>query len=208
MAQEREILTDGLLELGMEPRVETVAAFDLYRQELKKWNKVHNITSITDDKEIVVKHFLDSLLYLKAIPAGKLTLCDVGSGGGFPGLPIAIVRADIEVTLLEPSRKKMAFLRQIRRLLSLKNVEIIDARAEEVTDRQFDVVVTRALFTVSDMIIKAGHLVTKGGFLVLNKGPKFDEEVRKIPPSVPAEVMSVSLEKAHLTRNLITIASP
>ena len=192
----------------MEPRVETVAAFDLYRQELKKWNKVHNITSITDDKEIVVKHFLDSLLYLKAIPAGKLTLCDVGSGGGFPGLPIAIVRADIEVTLLEPSRKKMAFLRQIRRLLSLKNVEIIDARAEEVTDRQFDVVVTRALFTVSDMIIKAGHLVTKGGFLVLNKGPKFDEEVRKIPPSVPAEVMSVSLEKAHLTRNLITIASP
>jgi 16S rRNA (guanine527-N7)-methyltransferase len=208
LAQEREILTDGLLELGMEPRVETVAAFDLYRQELKKWNKVHNITSITDDKEIVVKHFLDSLLYLKAIPAGKLTLCDVGSGGGFPGLPIAIVRADIEVTLLEPSRKKMAFLRQIRRLLSLKNVEIIDARAEEVTDRQFDVVVTRALFTVSDMIIKAGHLVSKGGFLVLNKGPKFDEEVRKIPPSVLAEVMSVSLEKAHLTRNLITIASP
>jgi 16S rRNA (guanine527-N7)-methyltransferase len=208
LAEKREILTDGLLELGIEPRVETVAAFDLYRQELKKWNKVHNITSITGDKEIVVKHFLDSLLYLKAIPAGKLTLCDVGSGGGFPGLPMAIVRGDIEITLLEPSRKKMAFLRQIRRLLSLKNVEIINARAEEVTDRQFDVVVTRALFTVSDMIIKASHLVTKGGFLVLNKGPKFEEEVRKIPPSVPAEVMRVSLEKAHLTRNLITISSP
>ena len=208
MAQEREILTDGLLELGMEPRVETVAAFDLYRQELKKWNKVHNITSITDDKEIVVKHFLDSLLYLKAIPAGKLTLCDVGSGGGFPGLPIAIIRQDIEATLLEPSRKRVAFLRRMRRLLSLKNLEIIDARAEEVTDRLFDVVVTRALFTVSDMIKKAGHLVRKGGILVLNKGPKFEEEVRKLPLSVSAEVMSVTLEKAQLTRNLITVASP
>jgi len=208
LAQEREILTDGLLELGMEPRVETVAAFDLYRQELKKWNKVHNITSITDDNEIVIKHFLDSLLYLKAIPAGKLTLCDVGSGGGFPGLPIAIIRQDIEATLLEPSRKRVAFLRRMRRLLSLKNLEIIDARAEEVTDRQFDVVVTRALFTVSDMIKKAGHLVRKGGILVLNKGPKFEEEVRKLPLSVSAEVMSVTLEKAQLTRNLITVASP
>jgi 16S rRNA (guanine527-N7)-methyltransferase len=114
----------------------------------------------------------------------------------------------MEVTLLEPSRKKIAFLRQMRRLLSLKNVEIIDARAEALMDRQFAVVVTRALFTVSDMIIKASHLVTKGGLLVLNKGPKFEEEVRNIPPSVPAEVMRVSLEKAHLTRNLITISSP
>jgi len=208
LAKEREILRDGLLELGIEPKVETVAVFDLYRQELKKWNKVHNITAITDDNEIVVKHFLDSLLYLKAMPAGRLTLCDVGSGGGFPGIPIAIVRADIEVTLLEPSRKKIAFLRQIRRLFSLKNLEIIDARAEDVTDRQFDVVVTRALFTVSDMIKKAGHLLRKGGLLVLNKGPKFQEEIRKLPPSIPAKVMSVSLHKAQLTRNLITVASP
>jgi 16S rRNA (guanine527-N7)-methyltransferase len=208
LAKEREILTDGLLELGIDPKMETVAAFDLYRQELKKWNRVHNITSITDDIEIVVKHFLDSLLYLRAIPAGKLILCDVGSGGGFPGLPIAIVRPDLEVTLLEPARKKIAFLKRMRRLLSLKNVEIIDARAEEVTDRQFDVVVTRALFTVSDMVDKAGHLVKKGGFLVLNKGPKYEEEVRQLPPSVPAEVMSVTLKKAHLTRNLITVANP
>jgi 16S rRNA (guanine527-N7)-methyltransferase len=208
LSKGHEILIDGLLELGIEPKGETVVAFGLYRQELKKWNKVHNITSITDDKEIVVKHFLDSLLYLKAIHAGKRTLCDVGSGGGFPGLPIAIIRSDIEITLLEPSRKKIAFLRQVRRLLSLKNVEIIDARAEEVTGRQFDVVVTRALFTASGMIKKAGHLVRKGGFLVLNKGPKYDEEVRKLPPSVHYEVMSVSLEKAHLTRNLIAVASP
>lgn len=208
MAKEREILTDGLQELGIHIQAETATAFDLYRQELKKWNKVHNITSITDDNEIVLKHFLDSLLYLKAIPAGKLTLCDVGSGGGFPGLPIAIIRQDIKVTLLEPSRKKIAFLRQMRRLLSLKNLEIIDARAEEVTDRQFDVVVTRALFTVSDMIKKAGHLARKGGILVLNKGPKFEEEVRRLPPEVPAEVMRVSLEKLGLSRNLITVASP
>lgn len=182
-----------------------IATFDIYRRELKKWNKVHNITAITDDEEITTKHFLDSLIYLKAIPPGTKTLCDVGSGGGFPGLPIAIIRRDIAVTLLEPARKKYSFLRQMRRSLNLGDIEIIEDRAEGVEERQFDVVVTRATFTVSDMLKKAGHLIKPAGILIMSKGPNYEEEVSGLPESYGAYVMPVCLKIRPMTRNLIII---
>ena len=208
MEKERQILTEGLAALGISPETELLDRFDVYLRELKKWNRTYNITAITEDLEIVVKHFLDSLLYLKALPGGPLSLCDVGTGGGFPGIPIAIVREAISVTLLEPSRKKIAFLRQMKRLLTLRSVEIIDHRAEEVEGRQFDVVVTRATFAIADLLKKAGHLVRPGGCFVLNKGPKFEEELLNLPASLKVEVMNVSLTKAALARHLIKVAAP
>jgi 16S rRNA (guanine527-N7)-methyltransferase len=200
-----ETLKAGLRELGIESKAETIAAFELYLQELKKWTRVHNITSITDDSEIVVKHFLDSLIYLKAIPPDVKTLCDVGSGGGFPALPIAIIRRDIEYTLLEPARKKSAFLRRMKRLLSLRNIEIIESRAEEVEDRQFDIVVTRATFSVSDMLRKAGHLMNRDGLLIMSKGPKYEDELSDLQAPYRVEIMPVSLAVQRMTRNLIIV---
>ena len=208
MEKEREILSAGLRDLGIESADEIIGHFETYLRELKKWNKVYNLTAITDDREIIVKHFLDSLLYLKAIPAGQVTLCDVGSGGGFPGIPIAIVRRDLLITLLEPSRKKIAFLRQMRRLLSLENVEVLCFRAEEMVDSQFDVIVTRATFSIADLLKKASHLVRGGGYLILNKGPKFEAEVAQLPPEVQVEVITIPLEKEHTTRRLIRVTSP
>jgi 16S rRNA (guanine527-N7)-methyltransferase len=205
LEKNRTFLTAGLLELGIEPKAGTIAAFALYQQELKKWNRVHNITSITDDSEITVKHFLDSLMYLKAIPADIKTICDVGSGGGFPGLPIAIIRGDIQITLLEPARKKSAFLRQMRRHLSLMNIEIIEDRAEGVTDRQFEVVVTRATFSIADMLKKAGHLIQKKGLLIMSKGPKYEEELKAIQAPYFATALPVGLMNQEMTRNLVII---
>jgi 16S rRNA (guanine527-N7)-methyltransferase len=203
-----EILSAGLCELGIEPAFEIIGHFETYLRELKKWNRVYNLTSITDDREIIVKHFLDSLLYLKAIPAGQVTLCDVGSGGGFPGIPISIVRRDLLITLLEPSRKKIAFLRRMRRLLSLENVEVLAFRAEEMLDSQFDVVVTRATFSIVDLLKKAGHLVRVGGYLILNKGPKFEAEIAQLPSEVQVEVISIPLAQGHTTRRVIRVTSP
>lgn len=208
MEKAREILTAGLRELGIVPTPKVLDHFAIYLRELKKWNKVYNLTAITDDDEIVVKHFLDSLLYLKALPDGQITICDVGSGGGFPGLPLAIVRPDLLITLLEPSRKKIAFLRQVRRLLSLENVETLNFRAEELVDSQFDAVVTRATFSIADLLKKAGHIVKPGGFFILNKGPKYEEELGKMPPSLACEVIQVALSQAQLSRNLIKITNP
>ena len=208
MEKEREILSAGLGDLGIKSADEIIAHFETYLRELKKWNKVYNLTAITDDREIIVKHFLDSLLYLKAIPDGQVTLCDVGSGGGFPGIPIAIVRRDLLITLLEPSRKKIAFLRQMRRLLSLENVEVLCFRAEEMVDSQFDVIVTRATFSIADLLKKASHLVRGGGYLILNKGPKFEAEIAQLPSEVQVEVITIPLAKEHTTRRLIRVTSP
>jgi len=127
------------------------------------------------------------------------------SGGGFPGLPIAIVRPDFNVTLLEPARKKAAFLKQMRRLLGLKNVEIIACRAEELEESEFDIVVTRATFSIEDMLAKAGHLIKKGGVLIMSKGPGYEEEIKQLPDLYHAEVTPVSLAHAGMTRNLISV---
>lgn len=88
---------------------EILEKFIIYLNELKKWNKTYNLTSIEDDVAIIIKHFLDSLLYLCFIPEKQLSIADVGSGAGFPGVPIAIVRPDLKITLIEPSWKKVRF---------------------------------------------------------------------------------------------------
>ena len=205
MEKNGETLKTGLKELGIESGDDTIASFELYLRELTKWNRVHNITSITDESEIVGKHFLDSLIYLKAIPPDIKTICDVGSGGGFPGLPMALMKKDLMYTLLEPARKKSAFLRQMRRLLVLRNIEIIESRAEEVEDRQFDVVVTRATFSIADMLKKAGHLMNRDGLLVMSKGPKYEDELTGVQAPYRTEVLPVNLPGQQMTRNLIIV---
>ena len=80
-----------------------------YLSELKKWNRAYNLTGLAKDEDIIIKHFLDSLLYLKAIPQGALQVADIGTGAGFPGIPITIIRPEIEMYLIEPSGKKVRF---------------------------------------------------------------------------------------------------
>jgi 16S rRNA (guanine527-N7)-methyltransferase len=129
----------------------------------------------------------------------------VGSGGGFPGMPIAIIRPEIKISLLEPARKRVAFLRQMRRLLQLGNIEIIDCRAEQLEESEFDVVVTRATFSIAEMLGKAGHLIKQGGMLVMSKGPKFAEEIRNLPAGFSLEVSGAKLGNEKMMRKLIVI---
>ena len=109
----RQLLKSGLAELGLPSSDEQINAFMTYLSELKKWNRAYNLTGLAKDEDIVIKHFLDSLLYLKAIPQGALHIADVGTGAGFPGIPITIIRPETEMHLIEPSGKKAVFLRHI-----------------------------------------------------------------------------------------------
>ncbi len=167
---QRESLIAGLKVLDIEPSEEVISAFEVYLNELLRWNKAYNLTAITDECDIINKHFLDSLLIVTLLPERAFRLCDVGSGAGFPGMPIAIVRRDIKVTLIEPSRKKAQFLNHMRYKLALRNVEVIQGRVEEVKGVCFDVVTTRALFKPKELAEKTSRLLGPQGYFVLNLG--------------------------------------
>lgn len=204
-----ELLRDGIIELGLTPSKEQINAFMAYLSELKKWNKAYNLTALKKDEDIIIKHFLDSLLYLKAIPNGEIRIADVGSGAGFPGIPIKIIMPEIEMFLIEPSRKKSAFLNHIIRQLKLKRIEVIEKRIEEIkVGRELpfsvDAAVTRALFSIGDFIKKAKPIVREGGILILNKGPKVREEIRTIK-DLNYEILHLSLPLSDVKRNIVVI---
>ena len=151
--------------------------FIVYLKELKKWNRAYSLTSIEDEREIIVKHFVDSLLYLSFIPNRPAQVADVGSGAGFPGVPLAIVNSLLTVTLIEPSWKKVAFLKNLKKRLNLNNVEVLQARAEDI-QKKFDIVLSRALWSIKDFVENCKHLIKEEGFFLISKSKKFEEELK------------------------------
>ena len=198
------ILIRGLKELSLPFAPAQVGAFMTYLSELRKWTKAYNLTSLKTDEDIIVKHFLDSLLYLKALPDREVSLMDVGSGAGFPGIPLKIMRPAIRMYLLEPSRKKANFLRHITRTLALDAIEVLEKRIEEVKSLTVDVAVTRALFEIKEFIEKASPHVKEGGRLILSKGPKVKEELKGIK-EMHCEVLTLFLPTTQIKRFLIVI---
>lgn len=196
--------------MGLIPAEGQINAFMIYLSELKRWNKAYNLTGIKKDEDIVIKHFLDSLLYLKAMPTGELRVADVGSGAGFPGIPIKIIRPEIHVYLIEPTGKKCLFLRNIIRQLDLKKIEVIEKRVEKVNivnqelALPVDIVVTRALFDIKDFVKKASHIVKKEGLLILNKGPKVKEEIKMLR-NVSYDLLEVKLPYSDAKRYIVSI---
>ena len=204
----RELLKRGLEELGYIPETDKLNAFITYLSELKKWNKAYNLTGLRKDEDIIIKHFLDSLLYLKAMPDGEIKAADVGSGAGFPGIPIKIIRPGIEMYLVEPSGKKSAFLGHIIRQLQLKKIEVIEKRVEDVKANQeispVDVAVTRALFSIKDFFKKASPIVRQGGILILNKGPKVKEELKQLG-DIKYDIVTLGLPLTDIKRHIVIV---
>lgn len=202
----KAIITKGLDALALPHTPEQVNAFTTYLAELKKWNKMYNLTAIKTDADIIIKHFLDSLLYLKAMPATGIKVMDVGSGAGFPGIPIKIMRPDIYMYLLEPTGKKANFLRHTIKVLGLDRIEVVGKRIEEVKSITVDIAVTRALFDIRDFCKKAFPVLKDRGSLILSKGPKVDEEIKKITgKNINYELLPLRLPLSDITRFLVII---
>ncbi len=181
-----ELLKKGLKEMGFTCSKAQINAFMAFLSELKKWNRAYNLTALKTDEDIIIKHFFDSLLYLRAIPQGALRLADVGTGAGFPGIPIKIIRPGIDMTLIEASRKKAAFLRHIIRLLRLTAINVLEQRVEGLGkehERTYDVIISRATFKIKDFLNIACPYVRENGRLVLSKGPKVSEELKELEKS-------------------------
>ncbi len=172
----RELLIAGSKELGIVLSIEQVNSFFVYLAELKKWNKKINLTAITEERDTVIKHLLDSLSYLKAFtPAPGLKLLDMGSGAGFPAIPLKIAAPDITITMVESVKKKASFLRHIVRMLPLGGVEILDIRMEEIPVRSqssFDVVTARAFAEMPEALGHGVLFLKPGGLVILSRGPE------------------------------------
>lgn len=160
--------------LGFELTAVQCAAFQIYAQELADWNERFNLTAIKEPLDVQIKHFLDSLTVLKALPAGAARVIDVGTGAGFPGLPLKIVRPEIRLTLVEATGKKARFCQHVANRLGLEGVRVVHARAEEVGQRgehreHYDWAVARAVAEMSVLAEYLLPLVVRGGGFIAQK---------------------------------------
>ncbi|HMM71695.1 MAG TPA: 16S rRNA (guanine(527)-N(7))-methyltransferase RsmG [Rhodocyclaceae bacterium] len=166
----RDRLHDGVEVLGLDLSPATLSALRRYGALLAKWNRTYNLTAIRDADEIERLHLLDALTVLPAL-ADVARLADIGSGAGLPGIPIALCRPDMKVTLIESNRKKSAFLNQAKIELSLANVSVCAQRVEDVSGAGvFDAVICRAFADLATFVSKAGHLLASDGELLAMKG--------------------------------------
>ena len=173
-------LTAGLRGLGLELEPAQVAALGTLLDELADWNTRVNLTAIRDPAEAVDKHLLDSLAVRPLLKG--LAVADVGSGAGFPGLPLAVADTDRRFALVESTGKKAKFLRHVVARLDLPNVEVVPLRAESYKpSRPFDSVIARALGPLSKFVRVAGHLAGRGGRLLAMKGKVPEDEIEALP---------------------------
>ncbi|MBR4378357.1 MAG: 16S rRNA (guanine(527)-N(7))-methyltransferase RsmG [Bacilli bacterium] len=155
-----------------------ISKFQRYLELLLEWNEKFNLTAITDKDEIEEKHFIDSIELVKFFDVRNKTLLDVGSGAGFPGIPLAIVEPTLSITLLESNGKRVSFLREVVKELELKNVEIIQGRSEELGTREkYDIVTARAVKELNVLLEITFYLVKVGGYFIAYKSTGVDEEI-------------------------------
>lgn len=173
-------LDRGLSALALPVDVAARERLIAYVRLLDKWNRVYNLTAVRGVDDMVAHHVLDSLAVVPHVAAASLV--DVGSGGGLPGVPIAIVCPQSRMTLLDSNQKKVAFLRQAVIELALTNVTVVCERAEAWHPQPpFDVVVSRAFADLAQFIATAGHLCAPDGVLLAMKGVYPDEELADVP---------------------------
>ena len=181
-SENRNLLVEGAEAFGIRLNQKQAEAFDLYLRELLKWNEKINLTAIRSEKGIVLKHFLDSLSVYPYL-SKTVSLLDIGSGAGFPGIPLKIVQPSLEITLIDSVRKKVDFQKHIVRMLGLKGTEAIHGRIQNkeilqsMTGR-FDTVISRAFSDLQTLLLLAFPFLKKGGILLAMKGELEKEEIR------------------------------
>jgi 16S rRNA (guanine527-N7)-methyltransferase len=152
-----------------------------YLDLLARWNRAYNLTSVRDPREMVPRHLLDSLA-MEPFLDGIASLADLGTGPGLPGIPLAIARPGLRVTLVEANGKKARFLREAVRTLGLANAEVAQSRIEALErPGAFDAITARALATLPQILEFGGHLLAPGGRLLAMKGARPDEEIAALP---------------------------
>lgn len=193
---------------------EEIDKFFQYKNLLKEWNEKINLTAIVDEKEILLKHFIDSLTIEKYIK-NNARILDVGSGAGFPGIPLKIVRKDIEITLLDSLNKRLIFLGEVINKLELDNVFLVHGRAEDIGNdnryrEKFDVVTARAVANLTVLAEYCLPFVNIDGYFVCMKGNNIEEvedaqvAIEKLGGKIES-IEQINLPESDIERNIIII---
>jgi len=180
-------LAQGLADLGIALPAAAQEKLLAYAALLYKWNRVYSLTALREDDKAVSHHLLDSLAVLPYLPPGSLL--DVGSGGGTPGIPLAIARPDLRVTLLDSNSKKSAFLQQAAIELDLPNISVHGGRVEQYHPSvgptlAFSAITARAFSELAEFVGLTRHLLEPGGCWLALKGVRPDEEMARLPKDI------------------------
>lgn len=212
-----DTLIAGSEEFGITLKESQIEAFKKYKSLLKEWNEKINITAITEDTEIDIKHFLDSISIFKT---GKVTwgksIIDIGTGGGFPGVPMKIIDPSLEVTLFDSLNKRLIFLNEVIDELELENITTVHGRAEEYGRKRefrekFDIATSRAVASLNILAEYALPFVKHGGYFIAMKGPDVDAEIEESLEAIKLlggeleEKIEVTLPSSDIVHTLLVI---
>ena len=202
-------------EIGIVLDEEQMNQFYMYMKLLLEWNEKINLTAITEPEEIILKHFIDSMTIAKNIEKNA-KLIDVGTGAGFPGIPLKIIRQDIEVTLLDSLNKRILFLEVVIKQLGLTNIKASHSRVEEFGKNKnyresFDCATSRAVANLTTLVEYLIPLVKIQGICISMKGPNIEEEIQGSKKAISVlggnieEVKNFQLPKSDIDRNIVVI---
>lgn len=208
---------DGLQELGLELNENQLMQFCNYYEILIEKNKVMNLTTITDYDEVIEKHFLDSLSLVKAVDLTKEKyLLDLGTGAGFPGIPLKIAFPNLKILLLDSLNKRIGFLKEVIEALHLKNIDAVHGRAEEMARKKeyresFDICVSRAVANLASLSEYCIPFVKKGGVFVAYKSGEIEVEVNDsqkafhVLGGCQKQVLKFQLPNTEVNRSFVVI---
>lgn len=213
----KEILDKGALELGIALSGEKIKKFEIYSSLLKEWNEKMNLTAITDDDGISIKHFMDSLSPLSFLDIKEnAKVADIGTGAGFPGLPLKIAREDLDLTLVDSLNKRINFLNEVIKKTGLEKIKTVHARAEDLgkdkTYREkFDYVFSRAVAPLKILAEYDIPFLKVGGFFGALKSEDIEEEIKDAKAMIGSlggkieEIRKIKIPFSDITRNIIII---
>jgi 16S rRNA (guanine527-N7)-methyltransferase len=182
-----DLLALGIEDLGLELSASNIADLELFLQEMGRWNQVHNLTAIEGEKDSIRLHLIDSIAVLPVLrqflKGSSPRIADLGSGGGLPAIPIAIVQPEWRLSLIEAIRKKTAFLQHVRGKLKLKNIEVLCERVEDVAVQQpaqFDAVISRAFTNLARFLDLSLPFLKPDGLVFAMKAKRADDEMKDV----------------------------
>lgn len=216
MSPLEELLCESCRKIGVELNQAQLKQFTTYKDMLIEWNEKMNLTAITDDREIILKHFVDCLALCSGADMSGKKIIDVGTGAGFPGVPVKIACPDIDITLLDSLNKRITFLNELTKALGLEKTDCVHMRAEDGGNdkglrESFDMCISRAVANLAVLCEYCLPFVRVGGMFISMKGPDVSQEISEAEKAIKvlggeiSEIKTVSIPETDINHSLIII---